>query len=125
MTENEAIDKLNNLHYKIVHTSFCNKVYESEIEALCMAKDCLKEIQQHRAIGTVEEFKDLKEKSVAKKVFDFQVNKMQSFCEDDFGREMPCTIKVFQFYCPNCNRKIASRFKINKCTNCNQIFDWE
>lgn len=48
MTENEALDKLNNLHYKIVHTSFCNKVYESEIEALCMAKDCLKEIQQYK-----------------------------------------------------------------------------
>ena len=68
MTENEAIDKLNNLHYKIVHTSFCNKVYESEIEALCIAKDCLKEIQQYRAIGTVEEFKALKEKAEPKKV---------------------------------------------------------
>ena len=55
MTENEAIDKLNNLHYKIVHTSFCNKVYESEIEALCMAKDCLKEIQQYKELGTIEE----------------------------------------------------------------------
>ena len=61
MTENEALDKLNNLHYKIVHTSFCNKVYESEIEALCMAKDCLKEIQQYRAIGTVGEVKMLKD----------------------------------------------------------------
>lgn len=50
MTENEAIDKLNNLHYKIVHTSFSSMVYESEIEALCMAKDCLKEIQHHRRI---------------------------------------------------------------------------
>lgn len=59
MTENETIDKLNNLHYKIVHTSFCNKVYESEIEALCMAKDCLKEIQQYKAIGTVDEVAEM------------------------------------------------------------------
>ena len=61
MTENEAIDKLNNLHYKIIHTSFCNKVYESEIEALCMTKDVLQEIQQYKAIGTIEEFKALKD----------------------------------------------------------------
>ena len=70
MTENEAIDELNNLHYKIVHSSFCSMFYESEIEALCMAKDVLQEIQHHRAIGTVEEFKSLKEKSVAKKPID-------------------------------------------------------
>ena len=48
MTENEAIDKLNNLHYKILHSSFSSMVYESEIEALCKAKDCLKEIQQYK-----------------------------------------------------------------------------
>lgn len=61
MTENEAIDKLNNLHYKILHSSFSSMVYVSEIEALCMAKDVLQEIQQYRAIGTIEEFKALKE----------------------------------------------------------------
>ena len=31
---------------------------------------CLEELQQYRAIGTVEEFKALKEKSVAKKPID-------------------------------------------------------
>lgn len=67
MTENEALDKLNNLHYKIVHTSFCNKVYESEIEALCMAKDALEEIQRYRAIGTIEECRAAVEKMKPKK----------------------------------------------------------
>lgn len=113
MTENDAIDKLNNLHYKIVHTSFCNKVYESEIEALCMAKDCLKEIQQYIAIGTIEElvktqirekvlnvelesykeigtieeFKSLKEKNVAKK----PIEKVLPYSEEfGFNSEWKC-----------------------------------
>ena len=58
MTENEAKERLDTLHYKIIHTSFCNKVYVSEIESLCMAKKALEEIQQYRAIGTVEEVKN-------------------------------------------------------------------
>lgn len=51
MTESEVIDKLNNLHYKILHSSFRSMVYESEIEALCMAKDCLKE-----KVSTIDAF---------------------------------------------------------------------
>ena len=109
MTENEAIDKLNNLHYKIVHTSFCSMVYESEIEALCMAKDCLKEIQQYRAIGTVEEFKALKEKSVAKK---------------PIGEYTQCKCSV-------CGRRVrsgrgsSSFVRDNFCQRCGQAIDWQ
>ena len=105
MTENEALDKLNNLHYKIVHTSFCNKVYESEIEALCMAKDCLKEIQQYKAIGTIEEFKALKEKATPKKL---EVEKFGGY--DDL-------------MCPNCKS-----YKIRNpkyCCDCGQKLDWQ
>lgn len=107
MTENEALDKLNNLHYKIVHTSFCNKVYESEIEALCMAKDCLKEIQQYRAIGTIEEFKDLKEKSVAKKPRFYAHN----------------------YYCTECGNLVGNNeFEWQRflyCDKCGQKLDWQ
>lgn len=40
----------------------------SELQsAVDEAIQALEEIQQYRAIGTIEEFKDLKEKSVAKK----------------------------------------------------------
>ena len=108
MTESEAIDKLNNLHYKIVHTSFRSMVYVSEIEALCMAKDCLKEIQQYRAIGTVEEFKSLKEKNEPKKPLH----------------------QGYVYACPCCNDKvnIGSVFlKPNQkyCTDCGTEFDWQ
>lgn len=107
MTENEAIDKLNNLHYKILHSSFCSMVYESEIEALCMAKDCLKEIQKYRAIGTVEEFKALKEKSVAKKPIERERNYLAVF-------DCPtCNAELYsgQRYCDECGQAILDDYE--------------
>lgn len=86
--------------------------------------DVVEKLAKYEAIGTIEEFKALKEKNVAKKVIDLQINKMQSFCEDDFGRDIPCMTNVFQFNCPNCNRKIASRFKVERCPNCKQELNW-
>jgi hypothetical protein len=66
MTENEAINE--------IIKEVCSGCYGSDEEphrcSTCgfkMAKDALEEIQQYRAIGTIEEFKALKEKSVAKK----------------------------------------------------------
>ena len=40
MTENEVIEKLSGLRYKIRHDSFCNKVYSSELEALVECPVC-------------------------------------------------------------------------------------
>ena len=98
---------------------------EPTVYEIDTVKKGLKELKQYRAIGTIEEFKALKDKSVAKKIINIQINKMQSFCEDDFGRNMPCIVNVFQFKCPNCNKKIASRFKIRKCPDCEQKLDWQ
>lgn len=103
----EAIDKLNNLHYKILHSSFGSMVYVSEIEALCMAKDVLQEIQQYREIGTVEEFKALKEKSVAKKIV--YVSNM--------GVKTP--------HCPNCDMELTMNMYQRKFCDCGQKLDWQ
>lgn len=62
MTENEAINKLDSLHYKIRHDSFCNKVYNTELKAFEEARTALEEIQKYRAIGTVEECREAIEK---------------------------------------------------------------
>lgn len=108
MTENEAIDKLNNLHYKILHSSFSSIVYESEIEALCMAKDVLQEIQQYRAIGTIEEFKDLKEKNTPKKPI----------------RKLDINGKYEEVTCPNCG-SFVDDYRNKKYCNCGQALDWQ
>lgn len=67
MTENEAIKELET---SIELAKMCtqNSERKREIEAYNMAIQALEEIQQYRAIGTIEEFKALKEKSLEKKV---------------------------------------------------------
>ena len=67
MTEYEVLDYLDKLHSKIVRSSFSKNVTENEVLALVYAKKYLGEIQQYRAIGTVEEFKkSVKEEDVLK-----------------------------------------------------------
>lgn len=73
MTENEA---LNTLHILLAHKKAIdageiispNNLHSQEKEAL---QFILEEIQQYRAIGTVEEFKVLKKKNNPKKINSF------------------------------------------------------
>ena len=39
--EKKLVEELNNLHHKILHSTFCEKVSEAEIEALVAAKTLL------------------------------------------------------------------------------------
>ena len=67
----------------------------------------LEELEQYRAIGTIEEFKDLKEKSVAKKVV----------YSKNGGISTP--------YCPNCNAELSGSLYLRKFCNCEQKLDWQ
>lgn len=81
------------------------KSWESDdrkIDAFIMGIEALEEIQQYRAIGTVEELQALKEKSVAKK---------------------PRLI-MNAMVCPSCP-KVYSSDSVTYCTNCGQHLDWE
>lgn len=71
-----------------------------EIEACRAAMKALEEIQQYRAIGTIEEFKALKEKSVAKKPID----------------------KIMYFECPACGD--VGILDCGYCSVCGQKLDW-
>ncbi len=132
MTENEAI-KILKRDLKIQQD---NRALIDGIEALQVAIKALEEIQQYRAIGTVEqlewckdashwkelfkekleqyeaigtieEFKALKEKSVPKKVV---------FAKNMMTKEKVC-------YCSSC-RRIVESVHIH-CWNCGQTLDWE
>ena len=88
-------------------TETCAKIDENT--ALDMAVEAIKEIQQCRAIGTIEEFKALKEKSVAKKPI--------------LSKSM-MTKKEFQI-CPVCERLVLyDGIKFDYCQYCGQKLDW-
>jgi hypothetical protein len=63
MTENEAIKGLETLRYQCKHNGECGTCNIC-CSAIPLAIQALSEIKQYRAIGTVEEFKALKEISL-------------------------------------------------------------
>lgn len=69
---------------------------------------CLEEIQQYRAIGTIEEFKALKEKNEPKK----------PIALDQWGE---------YWKCPACGKYAVNDLgcKYKYCPNCGTEFDWE
>lgn len=76
-------------------------------EASEIAIKALEEIQQYRALGTVEEFKALKEKKPKK-----QKNNKVIYTHDSYA------------YCPHCKHSIETLF-ISHCTVCEGELDWK
>lgn len=125
MTENEAIKKLEpyldgidsdltfmELFYKDVDRS----EYLADRDAFTTAITALKEIQQYRKIGTVEECRDAVEKTKAKKC-------VQDTCPDHT-----------HYKCPTCGKIQMSEYKrgirilgriTNFCDNCGQGLESE
>lgn len=103
MTENEVFEHIGDLagDYKC----FDEKISHQESLILC---NLIEEIQQYRAIGTIEEFKTLKEKSVAKKIS---------------GKRFEEAI------CPRCESELFDTYwafgGIHYCSNCGQAIDWQ
>ena len=110
MTENEALKLGKSLYENI--TSNANNIIPTKeyIEFVGMVIKALEEIQQYRAIGTIEEFKALKEKSVAKKPLPKGTHK-----------------GIDNFYCSNCNHPLTNRHEqceLPYCEICGQKLDW-
>ena len=62
MTENEEIKKvINGLNF--LKEKLYNGIYAERLDCIDYAISALKEIQQYREVGTVEEFRKLKERS--------------------------------------------------------------
>ena len=95
MTENETINILQ------LNRPFAYSELQSAVDEAIQA---LEEIQQYRAIGTVEEFKALKEKNTPKEL-----------AEHNFQDE------VYHYLCPSC-RNIVSCTQ-NYCEECAQALE--
>ena len=67
MTENEVLIKTPEEAIKTIKSNMPTSGYQMLREALDMAISALKEIQQYREIGTVEECREAREKQKAKR----------------------------------------------------------
>ena len=75
----------------------------------------MEELQQYRAIGTIEEFKALKEKSVAKKPTPIDYEKYIDVVQNAKFLRGAC-------WCPNCKHTVRSGAY---CDDCGQKLDWD
>ena len=106
MTENEAISRIKD-HMEIHRLKEPRAIYITI--ALSMAISALKEVQQYRKIGTMEECREAVAKQKAQKPKEL---------DTEYG----------YFICGNCGGAIACTddFKSHKyCLNCGQAINWE
>ena len=106
MTENEAIRELHNIRPR------GSIIPQKRAEALDVAIKALEEIEQYRAIGTIDEFKALKEKNVAKEP-DYEGDGCWG------GR-----VVIDTWICPNCEKHYEVDYDdYDYCPNCGQHID--
>lgn len=113
MTENEAIKELET---SIDLAKMCTQNYErkNEIQGYEMAIKALEEVQQYRAIGTVEECREAVEKQTAKKPTLIDYKKYANFVDNvDFLQDA--------YWCPNCKLVVRSG---SFCRDCGQKLGW-
>ena len=112
MTENEAI---RDLQYLIGEYS----VYPPEtgvnatVGSLQYCISALKEIQQYREIGTVEECREAVEKQKVEKI-EYETN---AVFNNGFGHYR-------MGKCPICDSRYNSNDEINYCSKCGKKLDW-
>lgn len=101
MTENEAIERIKD-HMEIHKLNEPRAIYITV--ALSMAISALKEIQQYREIGTVEECREAVEKQKPKKPHRNYKKFSGLWCKCGWylGQKQCLDIK----YCPNCGQAI-------------------
>lgn len=113
MTENEARLILDVRISRFDHAGDVN-------EALEIAKQALKEVQQYREIGTVEECREAMEKRKPKKPKDsLKINPVI----DGNGAYVDADMTVY-LLCPNCGEMIGIDENCDKfCRECGQAID--
>ena len=125
MTENEkkSIYGLNFLKEKLY-----NGIYADRIDCIDYAISAIKEVQQYRKIGTVEEYRKAVERQNPKKPKEilrhrggFEMHNCPN-CDTHYQTDNRYTIK--DNYCPVCGKLLDSAFR-NYCGNCGQAIDTE
>ena len=102
MTENEAFYIIGNIPIPLDDENYDICQYQ---EAKAIALEALEEIQQYKALGTVEELRIAKEKQIPKKPnknFE-KFSGVWCSCDKYFGKGYFVDKPI---YCPNCGQKL-------------------
>ena len=102
MTENEVLIKTPEEAIETIKSNMPTSGYQMLREALDMAISALKEIQQYREIGTVEECREAREKQKAKR---------------------PKHIWDGTTECPECAKRLLRHYDF--CPDCGQAIQWD
>ena len=125
MTENEESKKvINGLNF--LKEKLYNGIYADRLDCIDYAISTIKEIQQYREIGTVQECREAVEKQNPKKPKEilrhrggFEMHHCPN-CDTHCQTDNRYTIK--DNYCPVCGKLLDSAFR-NYCGNCGQAID--
>ena len=113
MTEQEAVERLKymRLFMQINDDSNDSKFLEDDYIANDMAIKALEEIQQYRALGTVEKLRVARDKQIPKKVIPRHIRKYDGFDDGE---------------CPTCGNSVLRDGFSNDvyCDECGQKLDW-
>lgn len=122
MTLEEAIEELRKLRPR------GGIIPQKRAEMIDFAISALKEVQQYREIGTVQECREAVEKQNPKKPKEilrhrggFEMHHCPN-CDTHYQTDNRYTIK--DNYCPVCGKLLDSAFR-NYCGNCGQAIDTE
>lgn len=126
MTKNEA------KYYLLEHKPIIG--FKTHNEALDMAIQALEEIQQYRAIGTVEEIQSIKDQLLMVKdmckdyyeigtIDEFKALKEKSVAKKPLRIPDDDTCIYYGYYCPCCNEPLSNTARIKRCF-CGQALDW-
>ena len=114
MTENEVLIKTPEEAIETIKSNMPTSGYQMLRESLEMAITALKEVQQYREIGTVEECREARKKQIPKKI---EYESGSLFCNG------------YSHYrigkCPVCGHFYKNDDDINYCSKCGQAIRWE
>ena len=107
MTVQEAIKWLKAISVTLEMNDFHKSSLLERKEALHMGIQSMREVEQYRALGTVEELKEAREKQVAKKWVECPYADliMCPSCNAEFSTIDNCT-EQFE-YCPKCGKRLG------------------